>query len=1435
MDFNALKSKYDQILGKVMQRGTHGLANVQRGFGTMALNAQTGVKNVRSGFAPIVNPIANTLKQGSQALGRASFSQNPINVLANNQQRQQQVLGATLPQYSGSKQSFQDILTAGKGKLATAGLLQSPLSVLGFGATSAGFQGLSNAMSKKPITQGIPQALGQGLNMGAIANPIIRATNPLLAQALNKVPGSNQLVTRTAAGIGNVLQGEVLGKSGMGNSALSRGIDFGVGFIGGKSTFQNPLPKTSQVDVNAFVKYAGKEGKQLIFKPNKLMSSDNVQVVDNILEQVGKKKNLSYVDWMDAKQVLKSITGATDEALDKLTPNKLINELVRHTNIADDYYYKNPGQVKVEPLVMGLSNQSRQKIRGLVKDQINVSTGQDDAIKRVNLIVDKALGAKQDKDYTQKLKTVRAELNRQMYELTGSNQGNFKKNYAILQKAKENPDIAQLIDNIENQMIRLDDVIKGTTPPAPVSGAVTAPVSPTRSVPKVSPQKTGQSPAVKAVKNQGTVSGSVPSTSIKATQVRSPQLQPAPVKASGQVETLAHTIAQKGTKERKFVTTVKKSAKTVEQVKQKVSGQYIPRANDNLSRSARRQITQDINTAREKALAGLDDESVAIANELISHYSAVKDYDSAAYIANTAAENLTAHGRAIQAASLYDKLTPEGIQRYAASQLNKVKMQLKPDDAKRISELAKKVQAMPAGEAKAMAQQRLMEEVQDLIPTPVVQKLVTLWKAGLLTGLKTTGRNVTSNMINSVSEVVKDVPATVTDMISSMFTGKRTKTLTLRGVGSGLKEGTQKGIKLIRTGFDERKQMGKLDTNRVNWGKSKIGQVAKAYTETIFRALGAQDQPFYYAALKRSLYDQAGAAAINAGKSGNKAFIENLVNNPTEQMIKTSVLDAERAVFQNKTALGSAINKAKTNFKKVSSFGGAIADFIVPFTGVPSSVASQVINYTPVGLGKTIIENIGKGKFDQRAFSEGIGRGLTGTAVMAIGSTLMAKGLMTLDLPKSEKERQQWELEGKKPFSVLVGGKWRTIGSLGPQASVLLQGGYLQQGGPGQAVLGGLKQQKEQTFLKGISSAADAIDNPQGYAKGYAQSVARGIVPTIVGDYAAATDPLQRETNTVTETIKSRIPGQRDDLLPKRNAFGEQMPNEQGFVGSMIDIFNSTKAKSSTIINELRRLQDAGVSVTPTKIDKSQTISGKKIDLTYELQDALESKAGPIIKRQWEQVISSPQYKTLSDDNKSKILQNLLENIRGVEKLRVAQTVAPNETAKAVTNLTKDQRQYIMSGQMPINYPTPEKQNIINMMNPTQVQQVNSVLNNPTMPSNVLNSIGGMSFKNNLPNDPVLADLERTRLRSELKTQINDIYDLYTMGGLSEQDAVTQIKELQSKYNSMAKPKKPKVLKLKTPKLKKIKIKQTKIKKIKLKKPKVIKLKAGKLKRVKLT
>ena len=162
------------------------------------------------------------------------------------------------------------------------------------------------------------------------------------------------------------------------------------------------------------------------------------------------------------------------------------------------------------------------------------------------------------------------------------------------------------------------------------------------------------------------------------------------------------------------------------------------------------------------------------------------------------------------------------------------------------------------------------------------------------------------------------------------------------------------------------------------------------------------------------------------------------VAKPSDEMLTNAWLDAEQAVFQNRTLIGdifSSIHK--------SSLTGQI---IVPFARTPSAVATQIVNYTPIGAIATINKQIQKGEFKQRQFSRAMGRATIGTGILFLGSQLFKKDMITLDYPDNEKERELWKLEGRKANSInmsdvpiigkVLGNKWRGVESLGPGGSV---------------------------------------------------------------------------------------------------------------------------------------------------------------------------------------------------------------------------------------------------------------------------------------------------------------------------------------------------------------------------------------------------------------
>lgn len=712
--------------------------------------------------------------------------------------------------------------------------------------------------------------------------------------------------------------------------------------------------------------------------------------------------------------------------------------------------------------------------------------------------------------------------------------------------------------------------------------------------------------------------------------------------------------------ERGFTASVKEAVPQAS----KVAGQYVPRSTDALAIKAVNLIKSNPAEAERIALSGSDENAVALASELIKKYSddaakATDDlarnnaYDKVAEIANSIAPKLTEQGRAIQAASILGRMTPEGQLRFAAREIQRYNEanplrkipELTGEQAKVISDEMRAIGQMPDGLEKAMRFQKLQNTVNDLVPTPLWKKVTTVWKAGLLTGLKTTGLNIFSNLGHAVTEIAKDAPAAVVDSVASLFTGKRTKTFTLRNAFNGIKEGSIKGKRYFSTGFDERNIGTKLDYNRVNFGKGVVGKAFQAYTDTVFRVLGSTDQPFYYAAMSRSLMDQALANGKNLGLKG-KELAEHaykIVENPTDEMIRYGVADATTAVFQNRTKLGDAAG----TIQKIPGVG----QILLPFARTPSSVAMQIIGYSPVGAIKTIFENVGRGKFDQRMFSQDMGRSVLGTAFLALGYKLAENNMVSLGFPTGdEREQELQKAEGRKANAILINGKWRSPMVLGPIGNVILAGAYFgdsvkKTGSPTEAAsvaaAGVWKSFLEQTFLTGINNATKALNDPDTYATAYLKNLTASAVPTIVSDVARATDPLERKVQQGVnlEAVQARLPVLRKGLEPDVDVLGRERQSVGNPLEILLDPTRPSPTTPGIVTDELRRIVDAGHNVSPTKVGDKAGYDA----LTKEQNTELWKKTGEILNSKLTGLFNSSQYKKMDDEQRAKAIDEFVK------------------------------------------------------------------------------------------------------------------------------------------------------------------------------------------------
>jgi len=737
-------------------------------------------------------------------------------------------------------------------------------------------------------------------------------------------------------------------------------------------------------------------------------------------------------------------------------------------------------------------------------------------------------------------------------------------------------------------------------------------------------------------------------------------------------------ILKESERERGYITSIKESPDFSEQLKQEIGDvTYDPKTNSILFEQATKRIDASFEEAKKFAYSNNTDEAVAtrilIEKNLAKQFEQTTEKEAKSSIAKDFFDRIkenarlgTEAGRSVQAYNLLQKQTPEGFLRQVIREtelFNKkatTKVEITPEKFEKYLDKAIDVSRMPDGESKQIATKDFFEDFRKELPSPLWKRIVNFWKAGLLTGIKTSGLNIASTFMGGVSEIIKDIPAVGLDMLIALKTGKRSRVFTLKGVRGSFSRGIKDGWKMVKTGVDPDIDILKQDIYKINYPDTRIGQAMKSYTETIFNIIGAEDKSFFEAARTKSLASQAKVEIINnklkfTDRKAKNDFIENFIKNPSDEALQLATEDAKIATYKNDTLLGKMAESAKGTAASFGAFPGALVESVIPFSKTPAAFASLMIDYSPVGLVKTIISNIGKGKFNQKAFVEGIGRSITGTGVLAIGVALAKKGLITTGYPTDEKTRKEWELKGITPNSIKIGNKYIPFAYLGPLGMVLAGGAYYQKGleetgSPTAAALeasiGGLKAVTEQPFLTGIQNIMGALQAPDQKGQAILDSYARSLFPTFFRDVATGIDPYQRDTKGIKNAFLGSIPGLRQTLPERRDVLGQPLKRNRTALGQSISPLRASNIQDNPVYDEILRLKNEGFDVRPGALDKK--IQG--IRLNKDEFDQYQSVWGDIVVPVLEDIQNSQIYLEASDEEKSKMIDKIFTKVR--EKLR---------------------------------------------------------------------------------------------------------------------------------------------------------------------------------------
>ncbi len=745
-------------------------------------------------------------------------------------------------------------------------------------------------------------------------------------------------------------------------------------------------------------------------------------------------------------------------------------------------------------------------------------------------------------------------------------------------------------------------------------------------------------------------------------------------------ESVQNDTTKNSLKRSKFYDSIQQADTVADEVKQRAQDAeadyyYRQIGNDETMQKAVAEVGENRETAGRKFLATKDDaattDDIAKGFVLLRQYQDAGDYDAAVDVAKKLAKVGTEKGRQVQIYSILGRLTPEGMLRYSASELERVKntlgnsdkgrlwlkkhekqLDLTSEEAKQISDRMERVQVMPDGRDKAVILAEIQKLLQSKMPTSLGSKLSTLQRVSLLLNPKTViSRNALSNMLMNPIYATSDFIASGVDKAIGKKTGLRTIAApNYKEQAKGWKKGAFESYDDFRRAINTRDiqanryEIGnKLDSGPAFKGKNPLSKAVAFLDRTTGFLLDVGDRPFFEGYFLESLNGQMRANKTDA---------------PTPDMIDIATQTALEKTWQDDNAVTRSASKIKNGLNFGRDFG--IGSIVVPFVKTPSNIAKAIVDFSPAGFAKAItadaynftkaVKNGTATAQMQNKFAKNIGKGMAGVLLYAAGLALAANGITTGSDDEKDKDIRNYKrnILGINPYSIKIGDQTFTYDWAQPIGSVLsitadLNRNKINMDNAANIIANALATGGntlfEQSMLSGLSELFGGYD---GFIPAVADAVLdlpSQFVPTLSKQIAELTDPYARRTATGESTdravnkVLARIPGASKTLEPVVDVLGRDV-KRYGGKNNLFNVFlnpaNVNIANPTKETEEIWRLYeetgDAGVF--PKTAPNSFTYDGTSYSLTAKEQTQFQRVMGQETEKGLQELFSEDVYDT---------------------------------------------------------------------------------------------------------------------------------------------------------------------------------------------------------------
>lgn len=457
---------------------------------------------------------------------------------------------------------------------------------------------------------------------------------------------------------------------------------------------------------------------------------------------------------------------------------------------------------------------------------------------------------------------------------------------------------------------------------------------------------------------------------------------------------------------------------------------------------------------RDMAAGNVSKDNTALGWALYNNAANTGHLDDAMDVLRYMVQHQRSAAQALQATRILKSLSPEG-QLYGAvksveglqKELNDRYGDKRAPELKIDEELGKKLLEAGDQEARDAVLRDIYRDIGRQMPSRFLDKWNAWRYLAMLGNPRTHVRNVVGNAGFAPVVAVKDLTATAIEAaVNAVSGGRMERSKGFVGLGKTGRAllsaawadyGNVAEAALGGGKYSDLQNANKyIEEGRVIFKGKTVGRALETARKANSAALDKEDvwfsQPHYaYAMAQFCAAHKITEAEI---RKGNPKVLEAARN--------YAVREAQKATYRDTNALSQTISRLgrdMTNSKNPVSRGiSFLAEGILPFRKTPANILARGLEYSPLGLLKSIsydLTQVKRGNMSGAEAIDHISTGLTGTGLLALGVFLAAQGLVRGLGAGDDKEKELEDLQGHQDYSLeLPNGTSVTLDWLAPEA-----------------------------------------------------------------------------------------------------------------------------------------------------------------------------------------------------------------------------------------------------------------------------------------------------------------------------------------------------------------------------------------------------------------